>query len=407
MRTLAPSVSGLRALAVILTSACNLECTYCYQNAKRRRSMEWETLREAVDLLLRSRRSRTTLVFHGGEPLLEFELLRRAITYTKERRRPGQTVRLQVSTNGTLLDPEMVRFLARNRVHTQISFDGAREAQILRGAGTFEALDQLLDRVREAHPWWFRKFLSVHITLIASTVPWLAASVQYLLGKGLQEITVEPRTTYEPDWRRGDLDALEHQFGLVRRVCLAHYRRSGAVPFAPFRRPGDEEIRRPSKRALCRVGAGTSVTVDVDGQAYGCPAFATSYQTFPDFLRRRFGPMQLGDFRDPAFPRSLARYPEAVRAAGIFDDKQEQFSSYGRCGECRHFAQCMICPVSIGYAPGVPDPRRAPDFLCAFNRAMLRRRETFPRVDSAVDVLRGRAPLPPAMRDLQRFVLGR
>ena len=77
-------LNDLQTLEIILTSRCNLCCSYCCQNARTARSMEWETLRASLDLILRSRREKVALLFIRGEPLLEFRLLRRAVEYVED-----------------------------------------------------------------------------------------------------------------------------------------------------------------------------------------------------------------------------------------------------------------------------------------------------------------------------------
>ena len=91
----------------------------------------------------------------------------------------------------------------------------------------------------------------------------------------------------------------------------------------------------------------------------------------------------MGDLLDPRLPRRMAAYPAAARAAGIFHDKQDKYSSYGRCGECRYLSTCGVCPVSIGHQPGNDDPDRIPDFQCAYNLVALKYRERFPFQPSA------------------------
>ena len=97
--------------------------------------------------------------------------------------------------------------------------------------------------------------------------------------------------------------------------------------------------------------------------------------------------MRMGDVRDEAFPRRLALYPAAVRAAGIFHDKQDKHSSYGRCGECRFLRTCSVCPTSIGHIPGNTDPDRVPDNLCAYNLVSLAYKDRFPRQPDPIAIL--------------------
>ena len=105
--------------------------------------MPWEVLRHALELLIRSESLRRSLVFYGGEPLLEPELIRRAAQLVTGRLgRSG--LALGITTNGTLLDAETMRFLTLHRVSTQLSCDGIAPAQKLRGRGTHQRLDAVL-----------------------------------------------------------------------------------------------------------------------------------------------------------------------------------------------------------------------------------------------------------------------
>ena len=184
------------------------------------------------------------------------------------------------------------------------------------------------------------------------------------------------------------------------RVSLTHYHRTGEVPLSLFRKKPGEESRRPERIGMCGVGDGDTIAVDVDGEVHGCATFASSYQVQASFLSSRFDSMRMGHVQAGEFAERLARYPEAARAAAIFDDKQDKYSSYGRCGDCRYLADCSVCPVSIGKIPGNDDPRRVPDFVCAWNLVSLKYRERFPAQPDPADLLFGRAPVPLMMREL-------
>jgi hypothetical protein len=160
---------------------------------------------------------------------------------------------------------------------------------------------------------------------------------------------------------------------------VRHYRRIGEVPFQLFRRERRGSAPEWQKVSMCGVGRGETPAVDVDGQVHGCLMFVDSYQKFPTtFLRTRLGAMRMGDLRDPRLPQRMAAYPSAAKAAGIFHNKQDKYSSYARCGECRFLATCSVCPVSIGHQLGNTDPNRIPDFQCAYNLVSLKYRERFP-----------------------------
>ena len=393
-------------LEVILTAGCNLRCTYCYQNDKKPRSMSWETLQGALDLLLRSRRRKVEVLFLGGEPLLEVPLIQKAVEYVRVARPPRKTVRYSIITNGTLLREEQAAFLARHRFGTQLSFDGVPAAQDLRGPRTFPVLDALLDRLRGDHPQLFRERLNVSLTLTAATIPHLDESIAYFLRRGVPEVAISPNVSHDVLWKNDMIAVLDEQFAKVFQTCLRHYRRTGEVPLLLFRKDGADDGHQPQGDAMCGAPSGRTLAVDVDGQVHGCAVFAESYQKFPvPFLRRRVESIRMGDFRAPGFSERLALYPEATRAAGIFHHKREKYSSYGRCGDCRFLDSCSICPASIGHIPGNTDPRRVPDFPCAYNLVSLKYRERFPTRPSALDVLTGRVKAYGPLGESQRRLL--
>ncbi len=379
------------AVDAVLTAGCNLSCSYCFQNAKTPdRRMDWETLRGAVDLLLESRQQELLLNFYGGEPLLEFPLVRRAVAYALRHLGRRRSIRFGIITNGTLLRPETAEFLARHRFKTQISFDGVPAMQELRGRGTHRILDALLSRLRKRHALWFEEDVRVSMTLLTATIPYMAESVAYFITKSVRDIHVSPSSTHEWAWRPERIDELDAQFEKVFKICLAHWRRTARIPFEPFRRGGPKSVHSPQGRAMCGVGKGQLLAVDVDGQVHGCSMFAESFQKFPsEFLESRLTRMRMGDYRDAGFSERLAMYPEAAREARIFDQKQNKYSSYGRCGECRYITTCAVCPVTIGHIPGNTDPDRIPDFQCAYNLVSHKYRERFPAVDDAIGILDG------------------
>ncbi len=366
---LEPGPGAVRALTAVLTTGCNLSCAYCFQNARSpRRSLSWPTLRSALDVLLASERDEVELTFTGGEPLLELPAIERALAYVRRHRRPGQTVRYRLYTNGMLLGERTAAFLAAHRVETQLSFDGVAAAQAYRGAKSFAALDALLDQLRERHENWFRRHLSVAMTVLPETVRHMGAGARYFLSKGVAEFGFSPIITDSSTWRGEQIVELEEQMEQVYTSCLDHYLDTGEVPCDVFWRHRRTPTSGPAGRPLCRVGRSEALSLDVDGQLSCCVLFSRSFQTFPgSFLRDRVESLSLGDLRSDEWRRRLAAHPAAVRAAEIFEHQERKYSSYRRCADCEALDTCQICPMAIGHIPGNTDPHRIPDFLCAFN----------------------------------------
>ena len=391
----------LAGLAVVLTASCNLRCAYCYQNAKRGQAASWETVCAALDLVRGVRGPDVRLLFTGGEPLLEFDLLRRAVDRLESIRPPGLRVRYELVTNGTRLGDPEAGFLAAHGFAVQIGFDGVPAAQDVRAPGTAAVIDALLDRLRRVHPAFFRQCVSVAVTVTPATVRHLADSVEHLLARDVAEILIAPAFTHQPDWDDAGLPELRRQFAQVLRTALARYRARRDVPLLLFRKGLARPPRPVRPMPMCPVADRRHLVVDVDGQVYGCVAFAESYQRFPTpLLRSRLAPLGLGAVDAPDLAGRLAAFQAAARSTDLLRAKEEKYSRYGRCGECRYLATCQVCPVGIGHQPGNDDPRRVPDFPCAFTRAAMACRARFPRQPTVADLARGRVAPPAAVRRL-------
>ncbi len=369
-----PSVT----LECILTTACNLGCTYCHQGRHRLQAMPWEVLEQTIDRLLALDTEERTLALTGGEPLLEWPLVQRAVGSMQESSSSGKGLRLSLTTNGLLLDREKTRFFAAHDVETQISLDGIREAHELRAPGTFDVLDSLLIRSRRDHPSWFRKRLSVGMTLTSENLPFLARSIEFLLGRGVESIRLGSLLTHDEGWGRESEAQLEGQMEVVFDLCLEHHSRTGTIPFELFRRPATPPDPRPD-RPVCKVKAPGTQAVGVDGSHAGCALLLA-----PDVGGTQAGSV-LGDWiARPDWP-------------GL---RRDRYSGWGHCEECDFVEECLVCPVASANIPGNSDPRRVPDFNCAFSRIVGRYRRLFPPVAGIEDHLKGTDPLPTAMTDL-------
>ncbi len=342
--------------------------------------MSWAVLQGVIDRLLASEAEERTLALAGGEPVLEWPLVRRAIEYVRESLSNGKPPAISLTSNGLLLDQEKARFLVEHDVEVQISLDGVREAHELRAPGTFDVLDRLLVRLRRDHPSWYRKRLSVGMTLTSANLPFLSRSIELLLGRGMESVRLAPLLTHDEGWGPEAEAELERQMGEVFDLCLEHYQRTGAIPLEVFRRPANPPEARHD-RPVCRVNAPETQAVGVDGSVNGCPLL----------LAQEVGGTQAGSV--------LREWIERPEWPGL---RRERYSSYGQCRDCDFVEECLVCPVAGANIPGNTDPRRVPDSGCAFNRIIGRYRRLFPPVAGPEDHLKGNDPLPTAMTDLAK-----
>ena len=110
------------ALAVFkVTLACNLKCVYCYANAGVDQSshMSVETAHKIVDEFARLNPYRTVnMLMHGGEPLLNFKLVKDIAEYAKKY---GKRVQVTIQTNAALLNDEIATYIKKNNINVGVS----------------------------------------------------------------------------------------------------------------------------------------------------------------------------------------------------------------------------------------------------------------------------------------------
>lgn len=168
---------NLRQLILQVTQSCNFRCKYCIysetSSARQRhhsaKHMTWDMAKRAVDFLWEhSIDSRmVSISFYGGEPLLQFPLVQRVIQYSKARF-VGKKLTFNMTTNGTLLTDDIIRYLAEHEVSLMISIDGPREINdanrvFANGQGNFDTVMGRIRRIHELEPEYAQH---VHFSMV-------------------------------------------------------------------------------------------------------------------------------------------------------------------------------------------------------------------------------------------------
>ena len=119
-----------------LSNDCNLNCIYCYGDGgsygRKRELMSAETARKAVDMLFNNcgDLKEPHVTFFGGEPLLNFGVLKETVAYCRElEANSDKHFTFSMTTNGTICNDEIEEFCLKNRVHVMLSIDGPKCVQ--------------------------------------------------------------------------------------------------------------------------------------------------------------------------------------------------------------------------------------------------------------------------------------
>ena len=156
----------IKQLTLQICRVCNLRCTYCsysgsglYENrAHENRVMDFDMAKKAIDYFLKHSIDEASIVlaFYGGEPLLELELVEKCIHYFKEQ--AGERKHFfSMTTNGTLLTPEVYKKLTDYGVTLLISLDGPKPVhdstrKFIDGSGSFDIIIKNIEDIQNQYP---------------------------------------------------------------------------------------------------------------------------------------------------------------------------------------------------------------------------------------------------------------
>lgn len=124
----------VKALCLHVAHTCNLNCNYCFASQGKyqgdRALMSFEVGKQALDFLIASSGSRTNLEvdFFGGEPLMNWDVVKQLVAYARTQEEPHhKKFRFTLTTNGVLIDDDVIDFANREMHNVVLSLDGRKE----------------------------------------------------------------------------------------------------------------------------------------------------------------------------------------------------------------------------------------------------------------------------------------
>lgn len=194
----------VKALCLNVAHDCNMRCTYCFAETGhfggRRELMSLETARQAVEFLIAASKHRRhcEIDFFGGEPLLNWEVVKETVAYAREREKEtGKEFRFTITTNGIGLTREIMDFINDNMYNVVLSIDGRKEVndrmrRTVSGKGS--TYDLIVPKYQEMRRLRGDKSYYVRGTFTAYNLDF-AADVAHLNDLGFDQISVEPVVT--------------------------------------------------------------------------------------------------------------------------------------------------------------------------------------------------------------------
>ena len=190
----------VKALCLHIAHDCNLACRYCFAEEGeyhgRRALMSFEVGKKALDFLVANSGSRRNLEvdFFGGEPLMNWQVVKDLVAYGRSLEEPNQKkFRFTLTTNGVLLNDEIMEFCNQEMANVVLSIDGRKEVHdhmrpFRKGAGSYDLVLPKFQEFarRRAGKSYYARGTFTHYNLD------FAEDVLHLADLGFDQVSVEP-----------------------------------------------------------------------------------------------------------------------------------------------------------------------------------------------------------------------
>lgn len=190
----------VKALCLHIAHTCNLNCSYCFASQGKyhgeRAVMSFEVGKQALDFLVAHSGSRRNLEvdFFGGEPLMNFEVVKELVAYARKiEKEHNKNFRFTLTTNGLLIDDDVIDFANKEMSNVVLSLDGRKEIHDryrvdYAGNGSWERIVPKFQKLVESRDGknYYMRGTFTHAN------PDFLKDIQQMLDLGFTELSMEP-----------------------------------------------------------------------------------------------------------------------------------------------------------------------------------------------------------------------
>jgi len=259
-----------------LTEACNLACDYCFTWSKKhkRKTITEKMAKRIINWWIPQTdfNEHVQLGFWGGEPLLEYELMKRLIYYTNDLCKKIEHKPLEYggTTNGLLYTPDKVEWCLKNNSLFLVSLDGIqpvhdKHRMLPSGKGSWKTVDKNLREALKIAPQQ-----RIRSSLSDDTIQYFFENIQYFVEDlGINELAFSP--VFENEWNQKSLDILKEQFELTINYVIKKAKEGTTIILKHLN--DEAHMKKISKpRNPCGAGNGYSGW-SIDGFMFPCHRF--------------------------------------------------------------------------------------------------------------------------------------
>ena len=236
--------SGVKALCLFISHNCNLYCRYCFARKEegcKLPQMSWDVGKKAVDFLLENEVGRYREIdFFGGEPLLNFPVIRKIVEYAREKSQSiGQIFGFTLTTNAVLINDEIIDFLNSEGIDVILSLDGRPQVHdymrsFKNGKGSYEVVAKNIKKILQTRGRRQNDFIRGTYTRHNLN---FCEEIRHFLELGFDSFSLEPVVCDENEnyaLREEDLPVLEREYDRLVELFLEQKEKGHPFRFYHF-----------------------------------------------------------------------------------------------------------------------------------------------------------------------------
>lgn len=274
--------SPIKAMCLNIAHDCQLRCKYCFASTgdfgKGRKLMSFETAKHAIDYLLENSGDRPNLEvdFFGGEPLMNFGVVKQTVEYARSREAEyNKKFRFTITTNGLLLDDEKIEYINKEMHNVVLSIDGRKQVNdyfrvLPNGQGCY---DMIVPKYKKLVEGRGDKEYYVRGTFTNNNLDF-SNDVFALYEAGFDQISVEPVVGDSDEYAltEKDLPAVFKEYEVLAKRIIDNEKQGKKFNFFHFMLDLDQGPCAIKRLRGC--GSGNDyVAITPDGDIFPCHQF--------------------------------------------------------------------------------------------------------------------------------------
>lgn len=273
----------IKALCMHVAHTCNLNCSYCFASQGKyhgdRAVMSFEVGKRALDFLVENSGTRRNLEvdFFGGEPLMNFEVVKQLVDYARSiEKEKNKNFRFTLTTNGVLIDDDVIEFANKECANVVLSLDGRKEIHDkfrvdYNGKGSFDKIVPKFQKLVEARGGknYYMRGTFTHAN------PDFLEDIKVMLDLGFNELSMEPVVCADGDpgeLTDQDIEIVKGQYEKLAELMIE--REKQGKPFTFYHYMIDLTGGPCIYKRISGCGSGTEyMAVTPWGDLYPCHQF--------------------------------------------------------------------------------------------------------------------------------------